>query len=350
MAGVTVPGPPEPPESRRAVRALREEAARRAHAAPASAPVPARHVRARRRLRAAVTLAVAGALLLTGATAAVTSLVSGSTAGADSAAAQLVALPPVVEMLPVPKLVQAPVSTDICAEPEVVAALEAGDDDAAIVAAGGGEAFRMAVANGDAACIDLADPTRIWVVVNKIRPYSPVDYRPAGLMMPDGVRSLEGGSLRSDAAAALTSMVTAARDAGVGEIALESGFRSYETQQGSYGRQVTTRGVDGADLVSARPGFSEHQSGLAGDVVGCAGACGSLDDLAGSAQGQWVAAHSWEHGWIVRYVDGATDVTGYLPEPWHLRYIGPDLARAYHDGGWTSLEEFFALPPAPDYG
>ena len=135
----------------------------------------------------------------------------------------------------------------------------------------------------------------------------------------------------------------------IGEIALESGFRSYPTQQDTYGRQVAEKGQEAADLVSARPGFSEHQSGLAGDVVACAGACGTLDDLAATTQGRWVADHSWEHGWIVRYTDGATPVTGYSPEPWHLRYIGRDLARAYHDGGWTSLEEFFGLEPAPGY-
>lgn len=281
---------------------------------------------------------------------ALTSLTAQSASGPEARSAQLFAVPPRIDALPVPTFDQAPPSTDVCGEPSVRAALEAGDDAAAIAAAGGGESFRAAVASGDATCVDLSDPSRIWVVVNKRRPYAPVDYRPAALMLPDGVRSVEGGSLRSDAAAALTSMVTAAREAGVGEIALESGFRSYETQQGSYGRQVAARGVEGADQVSARPGFSEHQSGLAGDVVACAGACGTLDDLAGTAQGAWVAEHSWEYGWIVRYVDGGTGVTGYLGEPWHLRYIGPDLARAYHEGGWTSLEEFFGLPAAPDYG
>jgi D-alanyl-D-alanine carboxypeptidase len=107
--------------------------------------------------------------------------------------------------------------------------------------------------------------------------------------------------------------------------------------------------VEEADRSSARPGFSEHQSGLAGDVVGCDGSCGSLDDLAGTAQGQWIVAHAWEYGWITRYEDGYTPVTGYIPEPWHLRYIGPELARAYHDGGWHTLEEFFGLPAAPTY-
>lgn len=357
---------PPTPVSRRAARASREEAHRRASAiSPRRAAQaerllsandedhsPARHARPRRlnRRRLAAVLVLAAALLL-GVTAGVTALVSGA-GGADSTAAaeaEVTVLPPTVKALPVPQVQQAPASTDICSDSEVTAALTAGDDEAAIAAAGGGEAFRNAVASGRAPCIDLADPVRIWAVINKIRPFAPIDYGPADLVMPEGVRSLEGGSLRADAASALTAMVTAASDAGVGEIALESGFRSYATQQGSYGRQVAARGTAGADLVSARPGFSEHQSGLAGDVVACAGGCGTLDDLALTPQGTWVRDHSWEHGWVVRYVDGATDVTGYLPEPWHLRYIGRELARAYHDGGWTSLEQFFGLPAAPGY-
>lgn len=385
MASVTVPVPPDSPVSRRAVRVQREEADRRARethsdlfspfvlpegltgpeVAPPSrraarapdiltaddANAPRRHARPRRFARArTVALIVVGGIVLLGGTAGVTALMTGSTnepaAGADHVVA---AAPPPVSQLPVPVVEQTSVSTDICAAPEVIAALEAGDDSAAIEAAGGAEWFRVAVAGGDASCIDLSDPARVWTVINKTRQYEPVDYWPADLMFPEGVRSLEGGSLRADASAALTSMVTAAREAGVGEIALLSGFRSFQSQMATYGRHVDSRGVEGADLVSARPGYSEHQSGLSGDVVPCSGPCGTLDDLAASPQGEWVEAHSWEYGWIVRYVDGATAVTGYLPEPWHLRYIGPELARAYHDGGWTSLEEFFGLPPAPGY-
>lgn len=430
MSPVTAPEPPDSPQSRRAARALREEAARRAldtdptlfspfvlpdelvgadlapvsstarpgalppdfgfaptpppAAASAKTPSvrprpgrgrrravvpsarraaradgilalddpdgPPRHARPRRIARiGVVALIAAGGALLVGSTAAVTALVSGAPGEGSSAAAQLTSAPPPVSQLPVPLVEQTPVSLDICADQAVIAALEAGDDDAAIVAAGGGEWFRLAVAGGDAPCVDLADPTRLWFVVNKTRQFDPVDYWPADMMFPEGVRSLEGGSLRADASAALTAMVTGAREAGVGEIALLSGFRSYQSQMATYGRHVDARGVEGADLVSARPGYSEHQSGLSGDVVPCAGPCGTLDDLAPTAQGEWVAAHSWEYGWIVRYVEGATDVTGYLPEPWHLRYIGPDLARAYHDGGWKSLEEFLGLPPAPGY-
>jgi D-alanyl-D-alanine carboxypeptidase len=312
--------------------------------------LPVQHARPRRFTRRLVVVAglTTGAALLLG-SAAMTAMMlpAASPSGADAALSMTVE-PQHVDQLPVPQVEQSPPAADICTLPDVVAAVQAGDDTAAIVAAGGGEAFRAAVVEGRAPCVNLGDSARIWTVVDKIRPTSPIDYRPSGLVLPDGVRNVEGGALRSDAAAALASLVTGARSAGVGEIALESGFRSYQTQQETYGRHFAERG-ERADQVSARPGYSEHQLGLGADVVACAGACGTLDELAATAQGQWIADHAWEHGWIVRYVEGATPVTGYLPEPWHLRYIGPELAKAYHDGGWTSLEEFFALDPAPAY-
>ncbi|MFC0197642.1 M15 family metallopeptidase, partial [Microbacterium arthrosphaerae] len=309
-----------------------------------------RHAQPRRLTRRLAVVAglVAGGALLVGSAAMTAMMLPPAAGDPTGAATSLSAQLPAVEQLPVPDVQQSPPAADICTLPDVVSALQTGADEAAIVAAGGGEAFRAAVVEGRASCVDLGDSSRVWAVVDKARPASPIDYRPVGLVLPDGVRNVEGGALRSDAASALSSLAAAALASGVGEIALESGFRSYQTQQETYGRHVAERG-DGADQVSARPGFSEHQLGLGADVVACAGACGSLDGLAATPQGQWVAEHAWEHGWIVRYVDGATPVTGYLPEPWHLRYVGPELAKAYHDGGWTSLEDFFGLGPAPDY-
>ncbi|MBA8814986.1 D-alanyl-D-alanine carboxypeptidase [Microbacterium halimionae] len=273
------------------------------------------------------------------------------------------AAPMVVEALPVPQMSTSPSGSGssgeaasgesdaaVCDDTAVTEALAAGDDGGAIAAVGGAEAFRDAVASGSAPCVSLSDAARVWTVVNKQRAYDPLEYQPTPRKLPDSVRNLAGGSLRSDAAGALTSMVADAADAGVGEIALESGYRSYRTQQSTYGNHVADMGQGEADKVSARPGFSEHQSGLAADVVACgADGCTSLDGLAGTAQGDWVAEHSWEYGFIVRYEDGYTDTTGYSPEPWHLRYIGTDLAAAYHDGNWHTLEDFFALPAAPDY-
>jgi D-alanyl-D-alanine carboxypeptidase len=327
---------------------------------------PARHVRAPRspRLGIVAGLAVIGSLVL-GSTATMTAAlnddaVSGvaqgriapvtvASADASPSPTQVAPLPAPVEALPTPTLEAQPAALDLCSTPTFAAALTAGDDAAAIAAAGGAVAFRKAVATGAAPCVALDDPARVWVVLNKTRPNTPLDYRPSALDPPAGVRSIEGGSLRSDAAAALSAMGAASVAAGAGEIALQSGFRSYETQQTTYSSQVDAQGSAEADLSSARPGFSEHQSGLAGDVVACAEGCGTLDDLAATAQGQWIVAHSWEYGWITRYEEGYTPITGYSPEPWHLRYIGPELARAYHEGGWHTLEEFFGLPPAPTY-
>lgn len=331
-------------------------------------PLPhARHARAPRPARVGVvaSLAVVASLLLAS-TASVTAALSGQAlfgvaegrtavvavpVSSASSTPAVVPLPARAEALPAPAptIEAAPAAVELCSTPAFAGALAAGDDAAAIAAAGGAEAFRAAVAGGTAPCVALDDPVRVWVVLNKTRPNAPIDYRPSALATPDGVRSIEGGSLRADAAAALSAMAGAVAAAGAGEIALQSGFRSYETQESTYANQVGAEGVEQADLTSARPGFSEHQSGLAGDVVACADGCGTLDDLAASAQGQWIVEHAWEYGWITRYEDGYAPITGYSPEPWHLRYIGPELARAYHDGGWHTLEEFFGLPAAPTY-
>lgn len=355
---VTEPGPFSP-RTRREARA----AAERASSAPRTL---ARHARGRRaaRLRAifavaasaallfggagAVTAAVAGGVLTEGTPVSAPNPVSTSSEPSPSIDAMIQAMP--VEGLPSPTMDATAAGGALCDDPAFIEVLASGDDGAVIAAAGGAEAFRSVIVAGAAPCIPLDDPNRTWVVVNKQRPFSPIDFGPSLLALPEGVRSLSGGELRTDAATALSAMVGAARDAGVGDLAMESGYRSYSTQQSTYRGHLNDRGVAGADLVSARPGFSEHQSGLGADVVACGtSGCGSLDDLAATPQGAWVAEHAWEHGWIVRYLDGRTDVTGYLPEPWHLRYVGPELARAYHDGGWTTLEEFFGLPAAPGY-
>lgn len=329
----------------------------------AGSPEPAaRHAGSARGARIGVGAAVlAVAVLLVGASATLTTLAAPAPApaAADAAVeAPQSATMPVVEVpafggpiasLPVPEQTALAAAVDPCALPDVVGALELGDDEAVVAAFGGAEPFRVAVTEDRAPCVSLDDPARTWMVVNKVRPYAPMSFRPSALAMPEGVRSLSGGALHEKSAAALATMAADAREAGVGEIALASGFRSFETQTDTYRSHVAGRGVEGADLVSARPGFSEHQSGFAADVVPCDGGCGTLDDLAGSPQGRWVHDNAWRYGWIVRYGEGMTDVTGYVPEAWHLRYIGPSLAQEYHAGGWESLEEFFGLQPAPDY-
>ena len=338
---VTPPGEPVAPMTRR----LRRDA-------PSAAGLGVRWVSRPRRVRRRV------AVLALGLTAVAAGLIAAGIATAGNvstpvAAPEAAAMvgPPAVpaEGLPVPVIAEAPAPTSPCDDPAFTAVLATGDDTATIAAIGGAGAFRSAVASGIAPCISLSDPNREWVVVNKKRPFDPADYRPGDLVMPDDVRALKESGLRRTAADALTTLVGAAADAAAGEIGYLSAFRSYENQQATYADRVAVGGVEEADRESARAGFSEHQSGLAVDIVPCNRSCGTLDDVAGSSQGAWVRDHAWEYGFITRYDVGRIDVTGYEPEAWHLRYIGPELAKAYHDGGFTTLEEFFGLPAAPTY-
>ncbi|BDZ39653.1 M15 family metallopeptidase [Microbacterium suwonense] len=236
-----------------------------------------------------------------------------------------------------------------CADAEVQAALAAGDDEAVVKAFGGGGEFQAAVAIGNAPCIPLDDPAHEWVVVNKLRALTPIDFTPASVT-PSNLRGTSRSvSMRPAAADALNRLADAARAAGAGVMGVNNAYRSYGLQKITYSSFVRSEGRAGADAGSARPGHSEHQTGLAVDVVACTPGCGGIGQFAGTAQSRWVAEHAWEFGFIVRYEDGATATTGYMPEPWHLRYIGVELARAYHQGGFHTLEDFFGLPPAPDY-
>lgn len=236
-----------------------------------------------------------------------------------------------------------------CADAEVQAALAAGDDGATVRAFGGGAEFRAAVVAGNAPCISLEDPAHEWVVVNKLRALSPVDFAPAEVKASALRGTSRSVSMRPAAADALSRMGSAAKDAGVGTMGVNNAYRSYGLQRITYSSFVRSEGQAGADAGSARPGHSEHQTGLAVDVVACGSGCSGMGAFGASSQSRWVVQHGWEYGFIVRYEDGATEKTGYMPEPWHLRYIGVELAKAYHEGGFHTLEDFFGLPPAPDY-
>ncbi|MFT4221038.1 MAG: M15 family metallopeptidase, partial [Microbacterium sp.] len=238
----------------------------------------------------------------------------------------------------------------LCARPKIVKALKKHNDRAVIAAFGGAAKMRAAVAAGKAPCVRLDDPTRIWVVVDKANPYTPRRYEPDDLARVSGIRVLNAGILRKDAGAALTALVDGASAAGAGELAITSGYRSFADQRRQYRSQVSALGRTEADKVSARPGYSEHQSGLAADLVACDAACSSIEHLGDTPQGEWLADNAWRYGFIVRYEKGQTKTTGYSPEPWHIRYIGKQLAKAYHKGGFHTLEEFWGLSPAPSYG
>jgi len=181
----------------------------------------------------------------------------------------------------------------------------------------------------------LDQPNSIWIVVNKNRSFNPLDYAPADLVNVGG-----GQRIRQEAATALQQMFSAALGEGRQLQAL-SGYRSYATQKTVYAREVATNGQAIADTQSAKPGYSEHQTGLAIDVGG--GGCGIQDCFGNTAEGKWVAAHAHEYGYIVRYVSGKESITGYRPEPWHIRYVGRELAAEMKKQNIQTLEEFFGL-------
>lgn len=116
-----------------------------------------------------------------------------------------------------------------------------------------------------------------------------------------------------------------------------SGYRSYTYQSSLYNNYVNSYGQAQADRFSARPGYSEHQTGMAFDLKH---SNGTLVET--TPEVNWIAAHAHEYGFIVRYPSGKESATGYMPEPWHLRYVG-DQASAIYASGLT-LEEYLGVP------
>ena len=128
---------------------------------------------------------------------------------------------------------------------------------------------------------------------------------------------------------------------------MQSAYRSYDYQVGLFQAQVARFGEERAEVQVARPGYSEHQTGLAADVGG--GGCDIESCFGTTAEGQWVAANGPRFGFLIRYPDGRQDVTGFKYEPWHVRYVGVALATEMQRTGVPTMEEFFGLPAAPGY-
>lgn len=194
------------------------------------------------------------------------------------------------------------------------------------------------------------DPARIDVVVNKTRPLEPLDYAPADLRLPNVPLGPggEAAQVRAAVADAVEQLFAAAAADGV-PMTLLSGFRSYQTQVSTYQHWVEVNGKAEADRISARPGYSEHQTGLVVDIGDPSGSCNLSACFADTAAGRWVAANAQRFGFIVRYQPGEEEVTGYSPEAWHLRYVGKKVAAGMAAEGTKSLETYFGLPDAPDY-
>lgn len=191
-------------------------------------------------------------------------------------------------------------------------------------------------------------PDDVTVLINKHHPLCPLDYEPPLRVVDVGTTGYTP-YLRPEAADAFEAMLAAMlAEAGL-EVVNTSSFRSYSDQVETWGEWASWYGEAEADRFSARPGHSEHQSGLAIDVTEPGGACAAEACFGGTPQGQWLAANAWRFGWIVRYPDGFEHVTGYVWEPWHLRYVGTAIAAEMHERGIATLEDYYGTPPAPAY-
>ena len=115
-----------------------------------------------------------------------------------------------------------------------------------------------------------------------------------------------------------------------------SGFRSYDTQKTLYQNYANRDGYAAADRYSARAGYSEHQTGLAYDLTDRSG--NLLEDKTAT---DWLNNNAYKYGFVVRYQPGKESVTGYMPEAWHIRYIGKEAKEVYESG--KSLEEYFGF-------
>ena len=195
----------------------------------------------------------------------------------------------------------------------------------------------------DLAAFSTTDPASPWVIVNKAHPLDPVSYAPGDLVI------VHGYYIRLIAADDLTALLDAAKADGL-TLTLRSTYRSYAKQRTVYGGLVSQNGQDSTDRVSARPGYSEHQTGLAVDVGSSTDSGCDFDDcFATTAEGRWVAANAQRFGFIVRYTADNQAITGYSPEAWHLRYVGRPLAAAMATTGVTTLEQMFGVDGGPDY-
>ncbi|MGX7073288.1 LD-carboxypeptidase LdcB/DacB [Falseniella ignava] len=138
------------------------------------------------------------------------------------------------------------------------------------------------------------------------------------------------------AKAELMKLLAAMREAGFPISDHYSGFRSYETQVQLYQSYVNQDGKAEADRYSARPGYSEHQTGLAFDVIGTDG-----DLVTEEKAAQWLLDHAADYGFVVRYLKGKEKETGYMAEEWHLRYIGKEAKEIAASG--LTLEEYYGF-------
>lgn len=200
------------------------------------------------------------------------------------------------------------------------------------------------------------DINSITILVNKSYMLD-TDYEPDDLVVPNIKFSMASYDpkmqLRQEAATAMENLFDAAMQNGL-ELVGVSGYRSYKRQFEIYASNLIKRGQTFTDQYSAYPGTSEHQTGLAMDISTSSIGNRLTDEFANTPEGIWVEQNCYKYGFIVRFQADKTDVTGYAYEPWHIRYVGVELATYLTEHNLT-LDEYYGyvykdvIHPAIDY-
>ena len=189
----------------------------------------------------------------------------------------------------------------------------------------------------------VADDGDLLVLVNKYYTVS-MDYEPTDMVTIDNkYGTYTDMRMKSIAYEAYKRMYNDAVAEGF-DLKLCSTMRSYNTQKTLFNNSLANRGRETTNVRSAYPGRSEHHTGLAIDVTSASMGWGLTQDFINYADGQWINDNCHKYGFIVRYPKDKTDITGYAYEPWHLRYVGIDVA-TYIMANNLTLEEYLGKVP-----
>lgn len=197
------------------------------------------------------------------------------------------------------------------------------------------------------ALIKEASEKGLLVLVNKENSVDR-DYKPAdltGIKYFASDRSSASRYMREEAAEAFHKLVEDGAMEGI-EILMTTAYRSYDFQNTLYSNYVANEGQAAADTFSAKPGQSEHQTGLAVDVSSSSVGYQLTTEFKNVAEGKWLKDNAHKYGFIIRFPEGKEHITGYMYEPWHLRYVGVFVAQEIYEMEIT-LEEYLLAGPLP---
>lgn len=182
----------------------------------------------------------------------------------------------------------------------------------------------------------ILQPDHIDVLVNKNR-YLSKNYIPADLIKVNVTFLSQYNKMRKEAASALENLFTDAKKQGYTLYGV-SAYRSYDMQKKLYNKFVSIIGVKKASKRVSLPGSSEHQTGLAVDITSKS-AVSKAVKFASTNESKWIEDNAYKYGFIIRYPKDSEKITGYMYEPWHLRYVGVNLAKKIYESGLT-FEEY----------